>query len=50
MNLLRIMVIGLQISLPNPAFGADSDLRTMISEAHKRDIWVMLDVVYNHVG
>ena len=22
----------------------------MISEAHKRDIWVMVDVVANHVG
>lgn len=35
---------------PNPAFGTDDDLKTMISEAHKRDIWVMVDVVYNHVG
>lgn len=34
----------------NPYFGTDDDLKNMIIEAHKRDIWVMADVVYNHVG
>ena len=34
----------------NPNFGTEDDLKNMIKEAHKRDIWVMADVVYNHVG
>ncbi|CAL6030786.1 1 [Hexamita inflata] len=34
----------------NPFFGTDDELKIMIEEAHKRDIWVMADVVYNHVG
>ncbi|CAL5990609.1 1 [Hexamita inflata] len=34
----------------NKFFGTDEELQLMIEEAHKRDIWVMADVVYNHVG
>ncbi|CAL5978070.1 1 [Hexamita inflata] len=34
----------------NPHFGSAQDLKDMINEAHKRDIWVLADVVYNHVG
>ncbi|CAL6030133.1 Alpha_amylase [Hexamita inflata] len=34
----------------NPHFGSAQDLKNLINEAHKRDIWVIADVVYNHVG
>jgi alpha-amylase len=35
---------------PNPHFGSESDLLQFIDAAQKRDIWVMLDVVANHVA
>lgn len=28
----------------NPNFGSEEDLKNLISECHRRDIWVMLDV------
>ncbi|EFA77339.1 putative alpha-amylase [Heterostelium album PN500] len=34
----------------NSNFGTDNDLLNLIGECHKRGIWVMLDVVANHVG
>eukprot|EP01104_Vermistella_antarctica_P008774 TRINITY_DN2222_c0_g1_i1.p1 TRINITY_DN2222_c0_g1~~TRINITY_DN2222_c0_g1_i1.p1 ORF type:complete len:472 (-),score=54.80 TRINITY_DN2222_c0_g1_i1:48-1463(-) len=34
----------------NPHFGSQQDLIQFVSECHKRDIWVMLDVVANHMG
>lgn len=34
----------------NPYIGTDEDLINFVKEAHKRDIWIMADVVYNHVG
>lgn len=34
----------------NPHFGSEEDLKNLISECHRRDIWVMLDVVANHMG
>eukprot|EP01100_Stratorugosa_tubuloviscum_P000829 TRINITY_DN1186_c0_g1_i1.p1 TRINITY_DN1186_c0_g1~~TRINITY_DN1186_c0_g1_i1.p1 ORF type:complete len:461 (-),score=187.26 TRINITY_DN1186_c0_g1_i1:105-1487(-) len=34
----------------NPYFGSASDLKDFVSECHKRDIWVMVDIVANHVG
>ena len=34
----------------NEHFGDENDLNELIEEAHKQDIWVMLDVVANHVG
>jgi len=34
----------------NSNFGSASDLANMVAEAHKRGIWVMVDVVANHVG
>ena len=34
----------------NEKFGTDDDLKEFIAECHKRDIWVMTDIVYNHVG
>ena len=33
-----------------PHFGTRDELIDLINECHKRDIWVMLDVVPNHMG
>lgn len=40
----------LDLYTPNPHFGTESDLISFISACHQRDIWVMLDVVGNHVA
>ena len=34
----------------NYHFGSEDDLKKLISACHSKDIWVMLDVVANHVG
>lgn len=34
----------------NPMFGTAEELKELVNEAHKRDIWVMVDVVANHMG
>ncbi|GAB7364059.1 hypothetical protein MBLNU230_g4613t2 [Neophaeotheca triangularis] len=34
----------------NERFGSEDDLRNLIDEMHERDMYVMLDVVVNHVG
>ena len=34
----------------NNHFGTEADLLQLVEESHKRDIWVMVDVVLNHVG
>ena len=34
----------------NTHFGSEDDLVAMIAAAHAKDIWVMVDVVANHVG
>eukprot|EP00330_Aristerostoma_sp_ATCC50986_P007869 CAMPEP_0114598698 /NCGR_PEP_ID=MMETSP0125-20121206/21109_1 /TAXON_ID=485358 ORGANISM="Aristerostoma sp., Strain ATCC 50986" /NCGR_SAMPLE_ID=MMETSP0125 /ASSEMBLY_ACC=CAM_ASM_000245 /LENGTH=197 /DNA_ID=CAMNT_0001804771 /DNA_START=109 /DNA_END=703 /DNA_ORIENTATION=+ len=34
----------------NPNFGTQEDLTNMINAAHDAGLWVMLDVVANHVG
>lgn len=34
----------------NDHFGDENSLLELIDECHKRDIWVMIDVVANHVG
>ena len=34
----------------NPHFGSEDDLKELISKCHEKDIWVMVDVVGNHVG
>ena len=34
----------------NTNFGTEDDLKNLITACHKNDIWVMVDVVANHVG
>jgi alpha-amylase len=34
----------------NPHFGTESELQNLVDECHSRGIWVMLDVVANHMG
>jgi alpha-amylase len=34
----------------NPKFGTEAELIEMIETCHKNDVWVMIDVVANHVG
>ena len=34
----------------NEHFGSEQDLIDFVTAAHQRDMWVMLDVVANHVG
>jgi alpha-amylase len=34
----------------NHHYGTPEELKALVSECHKRDIWVMLDVVANHMG
>ncbi len=34
----------------NSHFGTQQDFQNLINECHKRGIWVMVDVVGNHVG
>lgn len=34
----------------NPHFGTNSDLQNFVQTAHSRGVWVMVDVVLNHVG
>jgi alpha-amylase len=34
----------------NKHFGSEDDFKELVSACHKKDIWVMVDVVANHVG
>jgi alpha-amylase len=34
----------------NSNFGSDDDFKEFVNECHKRGIWVMVDIVMNHVG
>lgn len=34
----------------NPHFGTSDDLKNLVNAAHEKGIYVMLDVVANHVG
>jgi len=45
-----IMGIGLRIGTINPYFGSAQELKDLVAACHARDIWVMVDVVANHVG
>ena len=41
---------GINFYALNSHFGTEEDLINLINECHKRDIWIMVDVVANHVG
>ena len=34
----------------NPHFGTEEDFKALISACHEKDIWIMVDVVANHVA
>ena len=34
----------MDITQVNPYFGSEDDLKQLVTECHRRDIWVMLDV------
>lgn len=34
----------------NSQFGSEQDFINFVNECHQRDVWVMVDVVFNHVG
>jgi alpha-amylase len=34
----------------NPHFGTEEDLKELVQVAHQKDILVIIDVVFNHVG
>ena len=34
----------------NPHFGTEDDFKALVSACHAKDIWIMVDVVANHVG
>lgn len=34
----------------NPHFGTEADFKSLISAMHKKDMWMMIDVVANHVA
>jgi len=34
----------------NEHFGTEQDLKDLINACHERDIWVMVDIIANHVG
>ena len=34
----------------SPHLGTESDFISLISSCHEKDIWVMVDIVVNHVG
>jgi alpha-amylase len=38
------------LSAVNPFFGSERDLKSLVRAAHTKDMWVMVDVVGNHMG
>jgi maltooligosyltrehalose trehalohydrolase len=41
---------GLYTSAPHPAYGNPEGLARLVDAAHREDLGVILDVVYNHIG
>eukprot|EP01061_Rhynchopus_euleeides_P008530 TRINITY_DN1765_c1_g2_i3.p1 TRINITY_DN1765_c1_g2~~TRINITY_DN1765_c1_g2_i3.p1 ORF type:complete len:491 (+),score=168.29 TRINITY_DN1765_c1_g2_i3:27-1475(+) len=41
---------GKNFSAVNPQFGGSYSLKNLVAECHKRNVWVMIDVVANHIG
>jgi maltooligosyltrehalose trehalohydrolase len=41
---------GVSLFAPHPAYGAPDELKAFIQHAHRLDLAVLLDVVYNHLG
>jgi maltooligosyltrehalose trehalohydrolase len=41
---------GVYVYAPHPAYGGPDGLKRLIAAAHERDLGVILDVVYNHMG
>ncbi|MCC7348461.1 MAG: malto-oligosyltrehalose trehalohydrolase [Variibacter sp.] len=41
---------GVLLFAPDSAYGRPEDLKALVDAAHKRDLMVFLDVVYNHFG
>lgn len=40
----------LDFTRPDAAYGTEAEFRTLVDEAHKRDIRVVMDIVMNHPG
>ena len=38
------------MSAINQQFGSSNELKNLVAAAHKKDVWVMVDVVANHMG
>lgn len=34
----------------NPKFGTEEELFELVDACHKKDVWVMVDIVANHIG
>jgi malto-oligosyltrehalose trehalohydrolase len=41
---------GVLLFAPDSTYGRPEDLKALVQEAHKRNLMVLLDVVYNHFG
>jgi maltooligosyltrehalose trehalohydrolase len=41
---------GVDLYAPHPAYGTPADLQALVDACHQRDLAVLLDVVYNHLG
>ncbi|HSP79232.1 MAG TPA: malto-oligosyltrehalose trehalohydrolase [Myxococcaceae bacterium] len=41
---------GVQLYAPHPAYGSPDALRHLVEEAHRLELGIILDVVYNHLG